>query len=256
MYQENSGQSVAIKIGLPLCNGEYLVWPDSDDYYSSDEALTQMVNVLASSSDEFQLVRTQGEVIDEITGKVIRLIGANAKEEEDKSLFDDCLLANNGLFFCSGAYMLKIETLRMLTNLNIYTEKNAGQNWQLLLPILYHYRCKTILKPLYTVVARTDSYSRGQCSGYDSSVRKYKSFFNTQIETLKRIKTFPKNKIESYESLLKVDYGWKLYHIALMEGTSKNNRQSLTLIQDNSIGCTRTMATVLGACEAGGDIFA
>lgn len=254
-YQENAGQSVAIKNGLSLCYGEYLVWPDSDDYYSSDDAITQMVNVLAYSSNDFQLVRTQEKVIDETTGKVIRLNGENAKEEEDLSLFYDCLMARNGFFFCPGAYMFKIEIFRELTDMDIYTEKDAGQNWQLLLPILYQYRCRTILKPLYTVVARSNSHSRGQYNGYDSSVKKFNSYYNTQIETLKRIKSFPKDKVESYKTLFKVDYGWKLYNIALMEGTRENIRHSLNLIRENSNGFTRATALALCACEAGGGIF-
>jgi glycosyltransferase involved in cell wall biosynthesis len=34
VYQENQGQSVAIKNGLQLISGEFLAWPDSDDFYA------------------------------------------------------------------------------------------------------------------------------------------------------------------------------------------------------------------------------
>ena len=222
IYQDNAGQSVAIKNGLPLVSGEYLAWPDSDDFYSADNAISKMVGVLEDASPEFQMVRTQEILVEDETFKPLKIAGLDAHEEEDRSLFEDCLFSTNGFYYCSGAYMIRTAVLKELTDFEIYTEKNAGQNWQLMLPILYAYRCKTIMEPLYTVVSRTTSHSRGQYTSYEQFAQRYDSYFNTQIETLKRIKGFPEESILDYQNCLRIHYDWQLHEHALQQ----NNREA------------------------------
>lgn len=217
VYQANSGQSVAIRNGLPLVSGEYLSWPDSDDFYAADDAISKMVGALESSSGEFQMVRTQVTYVEDGTLRPFRVDGLQAKEEEGKSLFEDCLLAKNGFFYCAGSYLVRTAVLKEVTGFDIYTEKNAGQNWQLLLPILYHYRCKTILEPLYTVVERGASHTRGQYSGFDRSLAIFDAYVHSQTETLKRIKGFPEELIPVYSEQILEHNRRRMYHMALRE---------------------------------------
>lgn len=220
VHQENAGQSVAIKNGLPLVSGEYLAWPDSDDFYSADNAISKMVKVLEDAGPEFQMVRTQEILVEDETLKPLKIVGLDAHEEEDRSLFEDCLFYSNGFYYCSGAYMIRTAVLYDLTDFDIYTEKNAGQNWQLMLPVLYKYRCRTILEPLYTVVSRSSSHSRGQSVTYEQIVRQYESYYNTRVETLKRIKGFPEESIPDYQNRLRIQRD-RILH---MYAVRKNNR--------------------------------
>ena len=214
-YQENSGQSLAIKNGLQMISGEYLAWPDSDDFYATDDAIARMVDVLSHSTEEFQMVRTQETLVEDGTLKPIGLFGKDANEEEPQSLFYDCLYAENGFFFCPGAYLVRTSTLYKLTSFNIYTDKNAGQNWQLMLPILYKYRCKTIKEPLYNVVVRQSSHSRGQYQGYDALETKFASYYATQVETLNRIEGMPDEEVKNHERRLKEKYARQLFKMAI-----------------------------------------
>lgn len=219
--QPNSGQSVAIRNGLAMISGEYLTWPDSDDYYCSDSAISRMVGVLESADEEFQMVRTQAYYVEDVSLKPLKLYGENAREEEDKSLFDDCLFGLNGYYYATGAYMIRTEKFRELTGFDIYTEKNAGQNWQMMAPILYKYRCKTILEPLFVQISRATSHSQGQYSGYERKLSKIDSFSNVRIETLKRIKGFPEDLLPVYrERFMREDRRWK-YELALNENERK-----------------------------------
>lgn len=217
VYQANAGQSVAIRNGLPLVTGEYLAWPDSDDFYAADNAISRMVSVLESSGGEFQMVRTQVTHVEDGTLRPFRVDGLLAHEEEAPSLFDDCLLARNDFFYCAGSYLVRTAVLKELTGFNIYTEKNAGQNWQLLLPVLYHYRCKTILEPLYTVVERNTSHSRGQYRGYDELLVKYDAYVRSQTETLKRIKGFPEDLLPVYTERILEQNRRRLYRAAIVD---------------------------------------
>ena len=162
-HQPHSGQSVAIKNGLQRVTGAFLAWPDSDDFYTTPDAISKMVHVLESSAPEFQLVRTQARYVQDPSMELLRIEGLAAREEEDPSLFEDCLFALGGFYYCAGSYLLRTAVLKDLTGFDIYTEKNAGQNWQLLVPVLYRYRCKTILEPLFTVVER-ERPSWNRCS--------------------------------------------------------------------------------------------
>lgn len=189
IYQSNSGQSAAIDRGLKLINGEYLVWPDSDDFYASELSIQKMVEKLNSSPSEFAMVRTMERLVDENNiAKTLGINGEYAKEEESLSLFYDCLFNVNNFYFVPGAYMVRIEALKKVNGLSIYVSKNAGQNWQLMLPVLYTYRCLTIKEILYTVLVRNNSHSRGQYVGYDQTIAKFDAYCRTICETLNRIK--------------------------------------------------------------------
>lgn len=189
--QENSGQSVAINNGLKRIKGEFLVWPDSDDYYISNEAIAKMVYRLINNPSEFAMVRTQEQLVEDGSFKVIRIAGLNAKEEESKSLFEDCLFGTNDYYFCPGAYMVRTIALQETTDMSIYTSKDAGQNWQLMLPILYSFRCLTIKEVLYAVVERKVSHSRGQYQGYEKGLHKISVYEKTILSTLDNIKSMP-----------------------------------------------------------------
>lgn len=186
--QQNSGQSVAVKEGMKYINGKYFVWPDSDDFYASSEAIEIMVNKLEELGEEYAMVRTQENLLEDETFKIIGCNGKDASvEAERRVLFEDCLYCKNNFFFCSGAYMVEFQKLGNSTSLDIYTDKNAGQNWQLLLPLLYKYKCYTIKEPLYNVVVRLASHSRGQYYGYEKTLTKITSYEQTILETLKKI---------------------------------------------------------------------
>lgn len=212
--QPNSGQSVAIHNGLKHINGEYLTWPDSDDYYSSPDSIERLVEGLETASDEYGMVRCQSHLIDECSGNVLKLFGGNRDEFESFQLFEDCLLDRNGFYFPPGAYMIKTEALKKSSKFPIYTSHEAGQNWQLMLPILYHYRCRTIPKPLFNVLNRSDSHSRSQLK-YQNFRERRIVFKTTILETLNRIRDITETDLIHYSKLVQVKYSYLLWDYAI-----------------------------------------
>ena len=104
LRQENSGQSVALQRGIDEAKGEYFVWPDSDDYYASAEAISKMVNRLLEFGDDYGMVRTQETLVrDDERNTPIEIWGLNAKERETSELFSDCIFHRNGFYFAAGA---------------------------------------------------------------------------------------------------------------------------------------------------------
>lgn len=184
VYQENSGQSVAINNGLKMIKGEFFVWPDSDDFYSTHSALSKMVRVLEMSDDTISMVRCLAEFIDEESLQKTRAYSPTTKND----LFEDCLFIRHPFWFCSGGYMVKVKLLdKAIANRDIYTEKDAGQNWQLLLPLLYNKKCITINEYHYKILDRSLSHSRGHYKSYDEKTRQIQSYENTLVATLERM---------------------------------------------------------------------
>lgn len=215
VYQENSGQSVAIQKGLDLINGEYLVWPDSDDFYASEESLQKMVERFKQLTSEFAMVRTQEILIsDEKDSRILRLQGEKVKEIEKKTLFEDCLLGQHGFYYCPGAYMIKTECLFESTKMPIYTSKRAGQNWQLMLPILYNYRCSSIKEPLYKVIERVGSHSR-EYNNYEQIKSRIEIYEETILQTLRNIRNIPESELNKYVLRVKKKYALELLNLSM-----------------------------------------
>lgn len=206
VFQNNSGQSTAIQNGLLLVKGEYLIWPDADDFFAVDNSIEILVKKISSVPTDVAVVRARQNILNENTLEVLNTQGVKKEKIEEFSIFEDCLFCKNGFYWGAGAYMVRMNLLREVTDLNIYTSKNAGQNWQLLLPLLYSYKCLSITDVLYNVLERKESHSRGLYNGYEKTILKIEVYENTLYETLNRIKQLPKNKLLDYEYRIKHKY--------------------------------------------------
>ncbi|ABZ76057.1 glycosyl transferase family 2 [Shewanella halifaxensis HAW-EB4] len=208
VFQKNAGQSVAINNALKLFSGEYLVWPDSDDFYATNVAISEMVFALEATDESVSVVRCHSNLLDELTLEKIGTRETRSDLNTKVDYFEDCLLVQNGFWFGAGNYMAKTSVVRnVLTKMNIYTEKNAGQNWQLMLPLLYKYSCITVPSVLYSILERESSHSRGHFSTFEEVLVKYESYEKTIVNTLKTM-LIPELEREGY--IDKVENNYKL----------------------------------------------
>lgn len=199
-FQENQGQSVAIRNGLKMVTGKYLVWPDSDDYYSSPLAIEKMVSAFQRATEDVGMVRTLERLVEDETMAEIRVLGKDNREKKT-DLFLDCLLGLNDYYYTPGAYMLNLDILfSILCGREIWTCHDAGQNWQLMLPMLLHHKCLTINEPLYSVVRRKESHSR-TAKDYKETIRRVETHKNVRLHTLTGL-DFSRKELEKYSRLV------------------------------------------------------
>lgn len=211
VYQENSGQSVAINNGLKMIKGEYLVWPDSDDFYSTSNALSTMVNVFKENDASVSIVRCLSEFIDEDSFQVVDKFPFATKTD----WFEDCLFVRPGSWYCPGGYMTRVDILdRCIKGREIYVEKNAGQNWQLLLPLLHQKKCITINEYHYKILVRGASHSRGQYKSYEEQLRKIQSYENTIVSTLSNMSTLSDEQLNQYVKDINIKYLRERYYLS------------------------------------------
>ena len=156
IYQENAGQAAAINKGLAIFQGEYLTWPDSDDWMSSD-CIEKKVDYL-KNHNEYALVQCRTNAIYENDlGKVA--FSFFRKNTDNHNIFDD-LIFEKDIYFAPGGYMVRSDKfLQAIPSRKIY-ECQTGQNWQLLLPIAYKNQCGFLDETLYFYLVRKNSHSR------------------------------------------------------------------------------------------------
>ena len=204
-FQENQGQSVAINNGLKLIKGDYLIWPDADDFFKTNDAVECLVESLERKDSDYAMARCMIEYLDQENLKVIDQIDINQKYNEE--LFEDCLYAMNGFWFCPGDYIVRTSALRMqIPGLEIFTDKNAGQNWQLMLTVLDKYKCVTIPQIKYYVLSRKESHSRGHFVGRKATNSKLRSYRNTIIATLDAIPSMTDVERNNYKKNISRKY--------------------------------------------------
>lgn len=160
VYQKNQGQSVAINNALKIIKGDYLVWPDADDYYSSVNTIKTMVDTLDKTGDDTSMVRVEYNIANE-DGNIIGKHEINDDTLYKTDLFEDAVFGENGFWYPPGGYMAKTSILdKVIPGRNIYMGKKAGQNFQLYLPLLYRHKIITIQEKLYTIISHPESHSR------------------------------------------------------------------------------------------------
>ena len=162
--------SAAINTGLPYVNGEYLIWPDSDDELLPDSVETRVR--FLRQHPEYQCVRSVMEYVSGETGAPVKP-AEKLGDLEQTEIFLDVLESRS--FVCCGCYMLRTEPFFHIYPSRKIPEYDVGQNFQMLLPFLYQHQCPTINQKLYRVYVRQNSHSRRLLSKREEAV-KFKQF--------------------------------------------------------------------------------
>ncbi len=138
--QENQGLAGAINVALKHFTGEFLIWPDPDDWLTPD-SIEKRVSFLRKHP-EAALVRSNMRKVDYETGKEYPLPEENNIDHPQKLdfFFDDLFLGKT--WFGASACMLRTEAfLSVYPDREIYVSRPAAQNIQILFPIAYKYEC-------------------------------------------------------------------------------------------------------------------
>jgi len=179
--QENKGQAEAINQGLKIFKGDYLSWPDSDDILSP-KYIESKVSFLENNKDCGLVISKISFVSEDNIDKEVALF-RRIKPKGKDSLCEDLITGKNVCY--AGGYMLRSSCfLDVNPSRSIFSPQGSGQNYQLLIPISYKYKCGYLDEILYTCVMRSDSHSRITLSLEDSKKR-YNTFKNVLENVIK-----------------------------------------------------------------------
>ena len=179
IHQENNGLGGAINAGLQFVTGEYLCWPDADDYLEPT-AVEDRVKAFLEHPD--CAVVTSNAYVRQSSNlqEVTLLVDGDIRKHIDPWQFLYHL--NEESIFCPGCHMAKSSMFfKVNPDGSIYPARR-GQNWQMLLPLYYKYKRYFLNKPLYNYVIYEDSMSRG-----DSNYEKSRYRFEEHEEIIKKV---------------------------------------------------------------------
>lgn len=201
LSQENQGQAAAMNLGLQVFRGDYITWMDSDDYLRAD-AVEKRVDFL-ESNPRYGLVRCEVNVVSEADpGRVRRKLYRMQARKREEWIFERMLLEQN-MYAMNGSFLVRSSALLdVLPERRIYASR-AGQNWQLLLPLLHRYRCGYLDDALFYLVERTDSHSRSlDTQRMDQVFSRYDSLEDVLRNTVNRMEL----DREHYHRMITVKY--------------------------------------------------
>lgn len=203
-YQPNSGQATAVNSVLGNVHGEFLAWPDSDDYYADGGSITSFVNQFRKLDESYGLVRCYPVIVDEGN---LAPIPDGVCHSFDSVQFENCLFARRGFVWPPVSYMARMSSFRDVNpSMQIYTAYRIPQNWQMLLPLLYSYKCYTLAESVSCVVYRTASYSHGTYNTYEQRLTYFTNFEEILFNTLDRITGMGQEEREAYKRKVHQQY--------------------------------------------------
>lgn len=181
--KENGGPGGAINDGLKYMEGEYLVWPDTDDFLYPD-SIEKRVNFL-KTHPEFGFVQSDGAVYDEEDLKTPKKI-VTAIIPKNGELFKNTLSGN--IVYTPCGYMIRMSAfIDVNPNKEIFPSR-YGQNIQMLMLVAYKYRCGHLKETLYGRVDRKGSLSKQVWNENDDAWKnRVLGLEEIYVETLKSI---------------------------------------------------------------------
>lgn len=178
--KENGGQASAMAEGLPYVEGDYLTWPDSDDFLLKDSIRHRAAYL--DTHPDCGLVRCNGYVYNE--EDVSSSVGVISKFTNETTLED---FVKFQVSWCPGCYMARMSAFDETNPGRVICNSLAGQEIQMVFPIVHQYPCAYMDEYLYGYVVRQDSHSHS-INSYEQRIQRAKEYEACVEETLKVIK--------------------------------------------------------------------
>lgn len=176
--KSNGGQSSALNEALPYFGGEFLTWVDPDDVLYPESVAVRVDFLKANQWAGF--VRSECDVYNEDDrGKIVDVIKRKGKAGSAEIVFRDLIFERT--YITSLCYMVRSSAfISANPDRKIYVCKEAGQNFQMLLPISSKFQCGYVPKSLCGYIIRGNSHSHSNNSAA-SKIR----YFDTNLKVLK-----------------------------------------------------------------------
>lgn len=199
--QENGGLAAAINTGIKRVSGEFMTWPDPDDWLTPDSIEKRVL--FLQEHPEVGIVRSNIEKICDKTKKSLGLYETGTEKAlHIENFFEKA--RDIKTWFAPLAYMVRMSFFDAVNpEHDIYVSRKGGQNIQMLLPLAKKFPCWQMPDVLGYYLIRDNSHSRSQKSFTD--IIDYEDMTeDVVINTLARMKA----EEETIHNIRK-QYAWK-----------------------------------------------
>lgn len=189
-HKNNIGAAGAINTGLKYVHGEYLVWPDADDYFTLNSLQTRINSLQANPDCGFCCGAVEMHYVDNRRKIISNMF------EEDK--VHNCLiqmLFMKKLLICTGQYMIKMPWFD-----EIYPDREIfvtrfGQNLQMLLPIAYKSNCAVVHDVVYHYMVSKNGNYLSNISTLERNIKRDELYEECLVNVIRKINSFGKREI-------------------------------------------------------------
>ena len=214
--QEHKGQAAAINQGLAVFNGDFLAWTDADDIMSPSNISTKVKFLQEHKDYGFAISGIQfvdEKQHDKIVGSAIR-----KQPKGDDNIFEDYIYGKNVVWGPGTVLVRRSCVLEAIPDRRIY-ESVEGQNWQLMLPLSWKFRCGYVEECLLTCLEHSDSHSHRERS-YEELKKREENFIVLCCETINRIPDMAESERDYWCNIIRVLH---YKNILLMAGRQYNH---------------------------------
>ena len=227
--QENKGLAGAINAGLRCFTGDYLCWPDADDYLEPT-SVEDRVKVL-EENPEYAVVSSDAYIRNCDDLKSFKLLSSGLKYTNDPNQFEHHL--NGDSIFCSGCHMVRSSMFLAVYPDRLIYPAHRGQNWQMLLPVYYKYKWIFLDKPLYNVIVYPTSMSKNK-NTLEAVLFRYNEHEEIITHTLKKIEDVQNVDLHMYHSFVLDKYAKLRMDAALKYGNKSLFEEEYVKKQQNT----------------------
>lgn len=183
--QENQGLASTINNALKWAHGDFLSWPDPDDWLTSNSIEKRVL--FLQSHPEAALVRCNIEIIEEGSSRKLGTFEPKRTKAQIIDLYAEKLIFGM-TWYGSLAILVRMSAFdKVNAQHEIFTTRTGGQNVQLLLPLAARYSCWQIPEILGYYLFRKESHSRSSIRSYNSIIEKANAWEATLIATCKTL---------------------------------------------------------------------
>ncbi len=213
-YEKNQPTAALKTTAFLQLQGKYFLGVDSDDIMSADH-VEKMVQYLENNPDT-DLVFCQLHTLNEETCKHTGLMQVQPRKTA-REHFLDCLFSRNMIYTPIG-YMVRTEGFLKANHSMRIFETRYGENYQILLPLLYYKKPGLLQEPLGEYLVRRDSYT-GNLSNYEKKITALEAQNITIHNTLKQMQI---PDAEKYDRMNKKRIYADCLHLAIDSGDKAN----------------------------------
>ena len=195
VLQKNGGVAKACETGLSYVKGDFLCWPDADDFYN-DDAVEKLLDFLLNH-EEYNIVRCNANVF--LESNLNSPIGKLAKNSKEDNLMLD-YIEERDVYFAPVCFMARFSAVRKENpNLELFYGR-TGQNYQMLLPLLRSSKFGFIEECLSNYLIFDGSISHKRKLTYLQRIERIEDKHNCIYETLK-IMNLSNDEFHYYEGI-------------------------------------------------------
>lgn len=199
--QENGGSPRAINAGLKIFTGEYLTWPDSDDWMTPD-CIEKKVKYLEEHQDVGIVACKIGVVYENHLDQIASYLTFH--KYKDLWAFERLMMVDR-VFVTPVGFMVRTSMfLNVLPSRHIFDRHIDGQNWQILLPIAFRYPCAYMDELLGYYLIRRNSVSH-DINTYHKALSKQRRLQEILENTLDTI-DIPEIQRQYYQHQIELQY--------------------------------------------------